>query len=94
MKKRDYTLEEKKDVLAIVLASTHYLNKKMPEHWKFMKEEEILDFISNNLWVPFEGQDAETVYSNIKRLAKDFQNYNDYFAAQKGDIKIVVSSEQ
>jgi len=93
MEKRDYNPKEKREVLALVLASTHYLNKRIPEHWKFMEEKEILDFIEKNIWIPFEGQDAETVYSNMKRLAQDFEDYGNYCAAQEADLRIIVSGE-
>ena len=91
--KRDYTPEEKREVLAFVLASAYFLDKKIPEHWKFMEEESILNFIEENKWKPFEDQDKELVYSNIKRLAKDFMNYGQFCLAEKANIVIKLTDE-
>jgi hypothetical protein len=81
---------EKREILALVLASGYFLDTKIPEDWKSMKEEEILDFVGEHIWFPFEGQEKEVVYGNIKKLAEDFKNYAEFCGKQSNNIKIVM----
>ena len=63
---------------ALIWASGHYLCENFPEDFKDWEEEQVNEFILDNVWQPFEGYSAEDVWENIDNLACDFrQTMND-----------------
>ena len=63
---------------ALIWASGHYLCEHFPEDFKDWEEEQVNEFILDNVWQPFEGYSAEDVWENIDNLACDFrQTMND-----------------
>ena len=58
---------------ALIWASGHFLTNHFPEDFKDWEEEQVYEFILDNVWQPFEGYSAEDVWENIDNLACDFK---------------------
>ena len=72
---------------ALIWASGHYLCENFPEDFKDWEEEQVNEFILDNVWQPFEGYSAEDVWENIDNLASDFkQSVNNKLKEVKNEI--------
>lgn len=60
---------------AYIKASSHFLTEQFPDNFDEMDEEEILKFINEHRWQPFENKFADEVWGNIEVLAEDFINF-------------------
>ena len=63
---------------ALISASGHFLCEHFPEDFISWEEEQVYEFILDNVWQPFEYYPPEDVWENIDNLACDFrQTMND-----------------
>ena len=63
---------------ALIWASGHFLCEHFPEDVISWEEEQVYEFILDNVWQPFEYYPPEGVWENIDNLACDFrQTMND-----------------
>jgi hypothetical protein len=61
----------------MVFASGHYLSKYFPNDFKKMTDEELLEFVKNNTWSPFESLDPVDILGFINQMAQSItKNYN------------------
>jgi len=58
---------------SIIWASGHFLCSHFPEEFADWDEEQINQFMMENVWEPFEGYSIDTVWENIESLAYDFR---------------------
>jgi len=57
------------------LVSGHYLCANFPNNWEDLTEEQQNEFLSENVWEPFENYDIEYVWSCIESAAKVTQEF-------------------
>ena len=58
---------------ALIWASGHFLCEHFPEDFISWEEEQVYEFILDNVWQPFEYYPPEDVWENIDNLACDFK---------------------
>lgn len=65
-----------KKTQAYIMASRHYLTDELPGDWENWEEDQLLKFVEDHTWQPFEWRDAEDVWEYIELLAADFEPLN------------------
>ena len=61
---------------AYILASRHFLTDELPSDWENWEEYQLLEFVEEHAWQPFEYRSAVEVWGYIENLADDFKPLN------------------
>jgi len=57
---------------SIIRASSHFLCEPLPNDYHTLYGEEIMDFIRDNKWEPFDQWKPNDIWELIENLASDF----------------------
>ena len=57
------------------LCSGHYLSANIPNNWYDLAEEEQHEFLTDNVWEPFETYDVEFVWRCITAAARATEEF-------------------
>ena len=58
---------------SIIWASGHYLTEHLPKDFDAWEEEDLDNYLLDNIWEPFEYYSADQIWENIENLAMDFK---------------------
>ena len=58
---------------SIIWASGHYLTEHLTDEYDEWEEEDLVNYLLDNIWEPFEYYSADQVWENIENLAYDFR---------------------
>jgi hypothetical protein len=58
-------------------ASGFYLCESLPSNWQDLSDDEVDNFLRENVWVPFENWPISEVLDEMSNLAADFQRLED-----------------
>ena len=61
---------------AYIIASSHFLCYEFPKGLIDKDESEVIDFIRDNKWEPFETWEPHGIWNLIEDLAEDFLNFS------------------
>lgn len=57
---------------AYITASKFYLSEPLPEDFDELDEQDVMDFIRDNTWEPFEEWEPHGIWELIEDLASEF----------------------
>ena len=63
---------------AHILASRFYLTDELPADFDKLNEQEVMDFIKNHKWEPFEYWEPHGIWELIDDLAREFHNQTNH----------------
>ena len=58
---------------SIIWASGHYLTEHLPKDFDAWEDEDLINYLLDNIWEPFEYYPADQVWEKIENLAYDFR---------------------
>jgi len=61
---------------AYITASKFYLSEPLPEDFDELDEQDVMDFIRDNKWEPFEEWEPHGIWELIEDLAFEFMEIN------------------
>ena len=73
--KHKHKMNDKLEFRILQLASGHYLSANLPNDWESFTEDQQNEFLSENVWQPFEDYDIEYVWSCIESAAQATQEF-------------------